>query len=194
VSYEPVWREALPYLRARKGDVHIPISFHFAERLLERDAGADRDVVLLAVILHDVGWATLDEQGIFSEGFGPPMLATDIRVVHEREGVRIAREILERLDYSAPVIDAVAAIVDGHDTRHEASSHEDELLKDADRLWRFTPTGVGIACDWFESTPAEYGDHLERNILPELFTAAAREIAEAELAGTRRLLLLDLLA
>jgi len=184
--YEQVWREALPHLRTRKNDVHVPISYRYAERLLEREADADRDVVLLSVVLHDVGWAAVDR--------GAGMLAPDVRIAHEKEGARLAGEILGRLGYAAGTVEAVAAIVDGHDTRREAISHEDELLKDADRLWRFTPTGVGIACDWFGLTPAGYADQLERDVLPELFTPLALELARAELAGTRRLLLLDLLA
>src|SRR5581483_10951489 len=144
--YEQVWREALPHLRTRKNDVHVPISYRYAERLLEREADADRDVVLLSVVLHDVGWAAVDR--------GAGMLAPDVRIAHEKEGARLAGEILGRLGYAAGTVEAVAAIVDGHDTRREAISHEDELLKDADRLWRFTPTGVGIACDWFGLTPA----------------------------------------
>ena len=31
-----VWAAARPYMRARKNDVHIPLSYRYAERLLER--------------------------------------------------------------------------------------------------------------------------------------------------------------
>jgi hypothetical protein len=191
--HEPVWREALPYLRARKSDIHVPISYRYAERLVERNPDADAEVVLLGILLHDVGWASVDAAAIFTEGFGPRAISSNIRFQHEKEGARIARDILERLGYATRVVDPVTAIIDGHDTRRHAISHEDELVKDADKLWRFTPTGVGIACDWFESTPADYGEHLERDILPQLFTDAARELALAEFERTRRLLLLDVL-
>jgi archaeosine-15-forming tRNA-guanine transglycosylase len=33
--YDAVWREAEPYMRARKNDVHIPLSFAFAQALLK---------------------------------------------------------------------------------------------------------------------------------------------------------------
>jgi hypothetical protein len=192
-AYAPVWRDALPYLRVRKNDVHVPISFAFAQRLLDGDDRADRDVVLLAVLLHDVGWAVVDQDAIFSEGFGPGMMESDVRIAHEREGARIAQEVLERHGYARPVVDTVAAIIDGHDTRREAISHEDELMKDADKLWRFTPTGVGIACDWFGLTPAVYSDDLVERVVGQLFTEPARTIAAEELGRTRELLLLDVL-
>lgn len=192
-AYAPVWREALPYLRARKNDIHVPLSYGYAERLLEGDGEADREIVLVGILLHDIGWAVVDQEAILSEGFGPGMMTSDVRIAHEKEGARIAREILDRLGYASATVDAVAAIIDGHDTRREAISHEDELVKDADKLWRFTVTGVAVSSEWFGLTPAAYVEHLERNILDELFTPAALSLAHAELPQTRQLLRLDVL-
>ena len=47
-DYGEVWAAARPYMRARKNDVHIPLSFGYAQRLLEQHPEADADVVLLA--------------------------------------------------------------------------------------------------------------------------------------------------
>jgi hypothetical protein len=49
-----------------------------------------------------------------------------VRIAHEKEGARLASEILEATGWSAAVRDAVVAIVDGHDTR--PISPEDELV------------------------------------------------------------------
>ena len=67
--YAQAWAAARPYMRARKNDVHIPLSFGTRERLLERHPEADADVVLLAIMFHDTGWAVIDEERIFREGF-----------------------------------------------------------------------------------------------------------------------------
>ena len=83
-------------MRARKNDVHIPMSFDYAERLLEAHPEADRDVVLLAMLLHDIGWAVVDQEAIYRDGFGPGMMESDVRIAHEREGARLAAEILAR--------------------------------------------------------------------------------------------------
>ena len=42
-------------------------------------------------------------------------------------------------------------IIDGHDTRKHALSLEDALMKDADKLWRFSRHGVATIGGWFGS-------------------------------------------
>lgn len=187
-DHTAVWREALPYMRARKNDVHIPLAYDYARRLLENHPEADREVVLLAILLHDIGWAVVDQDAIYTEGFGPGMMESEVRVAHEREGARLASEILTRLGYEPALVGRVVEIIDGHDTRAVALSREDELVKDADALWRFSVPGIAIACDWFGTTPGGYADRTEPQIDGRLFTETAREIARAELAQSRLLL------
>jgi hypothetical protein len=197
-AYEAIWAAVRPYMRARKNDVHIPLSFHYAERLLERHPEADRDVVLLATLLHDVGWGVLDEERIYAEAFarsGEEVdLTSEIRVAHEKEGARIATEVLTELGYDEALVAEVAAIVDGHDSRREPLSRNDELVKDADKLWRYSLTGVSVGCDWFDMTPGQYAARLARQVPDALFTEAAREIGARELAQTRAILKVELLA
>ena len=187
-DHSAVWAAALPYMRARKNDVHIPMAYDYAQRLLSQHPAVDREVVLLAILLHDIGWAVVDQEAIYREGFGPEMMQSDVRIAHEREGARLARGILVQLGYPATVIDRVVEIIDGHDTRAQALSPEDELVKDADALWRFSVAGIAVACDWFGLTPGEYADRTEPQIAGRLFTETARTIARAELADTRRML------
>ena len=54
--YDEVWRASETYMRARKNDIHIPLSYAFARELLKRYPEADEDIVSLAIILHDIGW------------------------------------------------------------------------------------------------------------------------------------------
>ena len=189
-DYGEVWAAVRPYMRARKNDVHIPLSYGYAERLLAAYPDADEDVVLLGILLHDVGWAVVDQEAIYRDAFGPGMMESDVRIAHEKEGARLARAILEPLGYAEAVVDEVAAIIDGHDTRRRALSHNDELVKDADRLWRFGVTGVSVACDWFALTPREYAERLVEQF-EDFFTPAAEEIARAELDATRRALRIE---
>ena len=190
---DEVWQAVAPYLRTRKNDVHTPLSFFFAELLLDAHPEADALVVRLAILLHDSGWSAIDEGRILSEGFAANWKTSDVRYLHEIEGCRIAGELLPPLGYSAEVIARVTAIIDGHDTRPDALSLEDELVRDADRLWRFTPTGIGIASGWFKKTPAEYYRQLRERTFGELITTEARRMASAELERSRSLLKLDVL-
>lgn len=187
-DHRAVWAAARPYMRARKNDVHIPLAYDYAVRLLKAHPEADREVVLLAILLHDIGWAVVDQEAIYRDAFGPGMMESEVRIAHEREGARLAREILDELAYAPALIARVVEIIEGHDTRAEALSSEDELVKDADALWRFSVAGIAVACDWFGLTPGEYADRTEPQIEGRLFTETARGIARAELNITRRTL------
>lgn len=190
--YDAVWREAEPYMRARKNDIHIPLSFAFARRLLAIYPDADEDIVSLAILLHDTGWWTIDMTDIIEKGFGPNMMQSEVRFLHEREGVRLSREVLTKTGWPEQVIAAVGEIIDGHDTRPQPRSLNDRLVRDSDKLWRFTVTGVAVACDWFKLTPHQYADRLTKQF-SLLETPAGRDMAEAELATTRETLMLHLI-
>jgi HD superfamily phosphodiesterase len=175
---DALWEAAAPYLRARKNDVHIPLSYGFAERLLEAYDG-DPAVVLPAILLHDCGWAVVDHQ---VERVGPAMHQSDMRRAHEIEGARIARELLTEH------VEEIATIIDGHDSRPRALSLDDALVKDADKLWRYTTAGVAVGCDWFAMTPREYADWVDAERDRVIFTDVAKEIAREEMTTTRRAL------
>lgn len=190
--YDDVWRTAEPYLRARKNDVHIPLSFDWAQRLLKEHPGADRDIVSLAILLHDIGWYSIDMEDIIEKGFGPNMMQSDVRFLHESEGVRLSRPVLEKCGWNDDVIGAVAEIIDGHDTRSNPRSLNDRIVRDADKLWRFSVTGVSVACDWFKMTPGQYAARLVEQI-DILETEPGRRWAADELHKTHAALMLHLI-
>lgn len=192
-NLDGVWRAATQALRARSNDIHTPLSFAFAEFLLEAHPEADAEVVRVAILLHDSGWSRVEESRILAEGFQGDWRKSDVRYLHEVEGCNIAREILPSLGYDAAFIEKVTTIIDGHDTRLEHKSIEDALVRDADRLWRFTPTGIALASGWFSKTPSQYRLQLEEVTYPELITDRARELATAELVRSVELLKLNLL-
>jgi hypothetical protein len=190
--YDDVWRASETYMRARKNDVHIPLSYAFARKLLKHYPDACEDIVSLAIILHDIGWYSIDMGEIIEKGFGPNMMQSDVRFLHEREGVRMSREVLEKTNWPESVIAAVGEIIDGHDTRPQARSLNDRVVRDADKLWRFTVTGVAVACDWFKMPPRQYAARLEQQVLI-LETDAGRQMAARALAETRVALMLPLI-
>ena len=191
---DPVWRAIVREARTRANDIHLPISFAYAERLCDAHPAADAQVVRIAILLHDTGWARVeDESRIIREGFGENWRESDVRFEHERHGCDIANEVLPRLGYPPELVARVTAIIDGHDTRPDPRSLEDCLVRDADRLWRFTATGIAIASTWFALSPSEYCARLREEIIPELLTQAAVDIAEVELARSEALLKTGLL-
>jgi hypothetical protein len=186
--YAQAWTAARPYMRARKNDVHIPLSFWYAERLLELHPEADADVVLLAIMFHDTGWAVIDEERIFREGFATGDqevdLSSDVRILHEKEGARLAAEALGE-EWDPAVVEEVVAIIDGHDSRLQALSRNDELVKDADKLWRYTESAVRICHRWMKLTTDAYIEWVGSEIDAWFFTDAARGLARRELAHSR---------
>ena len=190
--YDAVWRKAEPYMRARKNDVHVPLSFGWAQRLLDHHPDADRDIVSLAILLHDIGWYSIDMEDIIEKGFGPNMMQSDVRFLHETEGVRLCRPVLQETGWPEDTIQAVCEIIDGHDTRPTPRHLNDRLVRDADKLWRFSVTGVSVACDWFKMTPHQYADRLTQQTAV-LETEIGRHWAAAELQATRATLMLHLI-
>lgn len=184
----PLWSAVVPETRARGNDIHLPISLAFARRLCDAYPEANRELVLVSTLLHDTGWAHVDETKIISEGFRGDWRKAGIRFEHERLGCDVARRVLPPLGYEPAFIEAVCTIIDGHDTRPVAYSLEDALMRDADRLWRFDRAGIALAAGWFSQNPAHYTDRLETEIVPELITAAAVAMATTDLDRSRALL------
>lgn len=191
---DPLWRAIVTESRSRQNDIHLPISYAFAERLCQAYPEADALVVRVAILLHDTGWARVDQDRIISEGFAGDWRRADVRFEHERHGCDIAREVLPGLGYDEEFISRVTTIIDGHDTRQVSHSLEDSLVRDADRLWRFTSTGVALASSWFGSTPSAYCARLREEIIPELQTDAAAQMAAAELTRAELLLKIEQLS
>lgn len=191
--YDAVWRKAEPYMRARKNDVHIPLSFAWAQQLLKAYPEADRDICSLAILLHDIGWYSIDMADILEKGFsGPNMLQSDVRYLHESEGVRLGTEVLKATGWNDDVIAQVCEIIDGHDTRPNPHHLNDRIVRDADKLWRFDVTGVSVACEWFKTTPHGYADRLEDQ-KDKLETEVGRQMAAETLANTRIALMLHVI-
>ncbi|MGN7202296.1 HD domain-containing protein [Arthrobacter sp. SAFR-044] len=187
-SLDALWKAVVHETRTRGNDIHLPISLAFAERLCRAYPDADAELVRVATLLHDTGWAHVDESRILSEGFTGDWRKATIRYEHEKQGCDVARRVLPGLGYAPGFVEQVCAIIDGHDTRPVARSLEDALMRDADRLWRFDHAGIALASSWFGMDPATYTDRLATEIIPELITEAALDMATADLARSNALL------
>ncbi|UCD82208.1 MAG: HD domain-containing protein [Desulfobacterales bacterium] len=182
--YDEVYRKAAPYLDTRQNDVHVFLSYEFARRLLALYPKADEEIVLPAIILHDVGWKMVPEEKQLN-AFGPKAKDKKTQRIHETEGVKIAEKILTLLNYDQEKILEILSIIDGHDTRQEALSLNDQLVKDADKLWRFTPAGVDIDHTRFAIPRDSYMKWLNTVIDDWFFTPHAKEMALAALAEAK---------
>lgn len=98
--YERIFRKARPFLKTRENLIHTRIVLRYALKLLGKAEG-DKDVVIPAVLLHDVGWRMVPEN-LQLTAFGPKICNPALARIHEVEGARIAKGILESLHYPSP--------------------------------------------------------------------------------------------
>jgi hypothetical protein len=174
--YDRIYLKAKPYLDTRQNDIHIQISYDFAKRLLTYYPEADKEIVLPAILLHDVGWKMVPEEKQLN-AFGPTVKDKKTQRFHEIEGARIANKILKSLNYNEKLKREIVTIIDGHDTRLKGLSLNDKLVKDADKLCRFTPTGVNIDHTRFKFPRKSYIDWITQMIEDWFFTPEAKDMA-----------------
>jgi HD superfamily phosphodiesterase len=171
-----VWNLAAPYLTVRDNDGHTVYAYGIARALIDLHPDADPEVVLPGIILHDTGWSQVPPDEVLS-GIAPGGNRPDLVIMHEKEGARIARDILAGVGHDAGRMDEIIEIIDGHDSRLTALSLNDALLKDADKLWRLTPHGVDTVMNWFGLNRQEALRLIASRVHDHLFTDAARTMA-----------------
>lgn len=175
-----LWQAAKPWLDVRSNDVHTLISWRLAGALLALHPQADEAIVRPAILLHDTGWKKMPADKL-ARAVGPKPEFPELQRDHEIAGVEIGREILSHLNLDLND-DAILGIIDGHDTTKAARSPEDMLVKDADKLWRFTSHGVETIGGWFASPASDTLAMLEDFVLPSFLTPEAGAMARGFLA------------
>lgn len=173
-----IWQQAAPYLAVRDNDVHTLYAYGIARALVECHPDADPEVVLPAILLHDTGWSQVPEAQVLA-AIAPGAGDRETVLRHEKEGARIAASILSAVGHDDERAARVVEIVDGHDTRREALSIDDALVKDADKLWRLTPHGIDTVMDWFGLSREQTRRLVAGRVHDHLFTDAARTMAGA---------------
>lgn len=179
---EVLWTDAKPYLDVRNNDEHTLVAYAVAKALIAALPDANPDIVLPAILLHDVGWKRIPPD-LLLLAIGKNPTRRDLVFEHEKQGVEIARPILER--HGAAHVDEILAIIDGHDTTHEARSLNDAVVKDADKSWRTTPHGMRIIRGWYGWSLAEYIEMVSEVSNPRLLTAPGKAMAEGFTASLK---------
>jgi putative nucleotidyltransferase with HDIG domain len=144
--YRKIFELATPFLKkARPEDVlHTKVVVSLMKEIVEGE-GLEReaDVLIPAAILHDIGWSQISEEDKVKR-------SPEARFKHMREGVKIARKILGRLDYSQPKIKRVCQLISIHDNQYVELPVKDELAKrliEADNLWILSKEAFDYYCE-----------------------------------------------
>jgi HD superfamily phosphodiesterase len=180
-KFKTIWEKSLPYQDKRDDKGHALIVTNFAEEILKFEKG-DENIVIPAAILHDIGWSQIPENERMSLFNVMPGSEKDIelRIKHQIEGVKLAKIILEKVNYDSEMIKEVLAIISEHDTRKDALSLNDSIVRDADKLWMFSPEGFQADLKRREISSKKWKDFLV-NVIGKLNTETAKDIAKREL-------------
>jgi hypothetical protein len=138
-----LFRLAEPYLAVRNDLPHAQIAHQFSLRLMSKEGG-DQRIVEPAVILHDVGWSKLTPEQI-KIAFGVRAVGEEadrLNRIHEVTGAALAGRLLQSLNYDPILIEQITSMIKRHDSGNSPDSLEEKILKDSDKLWRFS--GVGF--------------------------------------------------
>jgi hypothetical protein len=144
--FNQVWELALPYQDKRDDQGHAATSLKYARQLLELENG-NEDVIIPAIILHDIGWSQLvkERRMLIFDKDASKEVKREVQVEHQNEGVKLAAEILRKLHYPEGLIKEILEIISGHDTREGFISQNEGLVRDADKLWRTSLEGFSAA-------------------------------------------------
>ena len=168
-NFRALFSLALPFLHTRNNVIHTYIVYQYGRELLKQQFG-EPEVVIAACILHDVGWSSVPETEQL-RAFGPEVRDENLRRRHETEGALIANNILKNLKYKDNLRKKILNIIDGHDTTVGARSVDDAIVKDSDKLWRYSETGFGVDHKRFGLQPLPYleflSDHVDKWFLTQ---------------------------
>lgn len=187
--FEQIWQLALPYQDKIDDKGHAKTVTDYAYQLLEKEK-ANEDIVIPAAILHDVGWSQLPRKERFLK-FSPTATKEEKqqnRLKHQKESVKIAKRILRKVGYPKNWSEKILEIISQHDTRKGFISQEEGLVRDADKLWRFSKIGFKDDLKRFKFSFQKLEEKLLKNLQDPnfIYSKTAKKIAAEEL-GKRKL-------
>lgn len=180
---EQLFSLAAPYLTVRLNQEHTEIAFAFA-RELQQALGGRQEIIFPAIILHDVGWSALPEEQHL-KAFGPGS-DPNLNRVHETAGAKIAAVLLEKIHFNQKDTEEICRIIETHDSGQNPLNLEEMIVKDADKLFRFSPRGFAIDVERFGVDRRVYWEKLHEFRKEWFFTETARHIAARELVNVEK--------
>jgi len=155
LKFDTLWQTCKPYLEnGRVIDlIHTRISTDLAWRLLREGAKGDEDIVIPAVMLHDIGYSQIDDKDVYKKTTFPDKANSQydvhVKELHLTEGAKFAEVILKELNYPGHLIPLIAEIVRTHEdlqgNKPDQSNMNRVIVSDADKLHRYTSYNITSA-------------------------------------------------
>lgn len=193
-SNRAVWKQCrkLFQRRGRSLDlVHARISLDYALRLTAF-LGGNIDIVVPAVLLHDIGNTAIDADDLEKRTINPgtpsakECFSTRLKQQHLDAGRKLSKEILIKIGYRELLIESISEIVGDHEnTVGEPPDDRQDINKiivsDADKLYRYSHSGVYHMCRLHDIAEEKMFRLNSEKIPVWLITDAAKQIAKEEL-------------
>ena len=142
-------------------------------------------MVVPAAILHDVGWFNVPAS-VMEEWRATMHHDHAISRIHERESVKIAEGVLAEVGYDGSLVSEILRIIDCHDTGGPPRSVDEEIVRAADVLWRYSRDGFGVLIRLFSYEPAQILEELELALEEWFSVPLYRQMAEEALEERKR--------
>lgn len=183
--FNQIWELALPYQDKRDDTGHAEVSLKYARELVSLENG-NEDVIIPAIILHDIGYSQLEKERrllVFDKDVKEEERRS-VQLEHQNESVKLGGDILRKVNYSEDLTKEILEIVSQHDTREGFISKNEGLVRDADKLWRTSKEGHAAAEARRKPGEEPRFKKAEESINKPnyFFSETARRIATAELA------------
>ena len=191
MDFDILWQTCKPYLeKGRPIDLaHTRISTDFAWRLLREGIKGDEDIVIPAIMLHDIGYSQIDDKDVYMKTTFPDKANAqyDIHVkeLHLTEGAKLAEKILKELNYPARLIPLIVEIVRTHEdlqgNKPDQSNMNRVIVSDADKLYRYTAYNITSGMTMHHRKSEETFRFMFKNIDTWLCLEISKRIAIEEL-------------
>ncbi len=108
-TYSKILELATPYYQQGRSYDLGQINWMVGQaELLADKLNLDKAILMPLIILHDVGYAFVDDRN-------PNIKSQEIKRIHLVEGVKVAREILSKVNYPKDLSDQIVYFVSVHD-------------------------------------------------------------------------------
>jgi dTMP kinase len=186
--FNEIWRLALPYQDQRDDAGHAEVALDYARGLVASENG-NHDIIIPAIILHDVGYSQLPKERrllVFSRT-APEEERRAVAIEHQNASVKLAGEILGKLEYPAAMTAEIMEIISQHDTRRGFISKNEGLVRDADKLWRYSQRGFEAGAKRRKTGEAPRWNEIEADVdrADYFYSERAKQLARAELSARK---------
>jgi len=150
-KYRDILEKALPYYKiGRPGDLeHITWIANVIPKYVDE---LDLDILIPLAILHDVGYAKVARN---TDPFN-----LDVRRAHMKEGAKLAKKILEELNYPKEKVAEIVRLIAKHDDWAFGETFTDEPLllafNNFDFMWMASKKGFNIVRKFTNQEPKQF--------------------------------------